>query len=183
MQPGQIALVTARDLGARGSRSQVGSAEPRGTPVERGAGGVGGRAVVVGTAGDAVGLTGRWSNVHTGLELPPCPGADGVAVAPPVGVERWEPHMLGAAYVSALDPGVRSRHGRHYTPDTLATELWAMTQRALGRRTPPAAPLPGLVRDPASGAGSLLIPALREHLTASLVRRPSRGSSSPGCRT
>lgn len=171
MQPDQIALVAARDLGARGSRTEVSGADPTACPSPAA------RAVLAAVPlwwahrAQAVGLSGRWTNVYDALDLPPHPWTDDVDPGLPDGLERWGPHELGAAYVAALDSAVRSRHGRHYTPELLATELWAMTRRTLGRRKPQAEPLPGLVRDPASGAGSLLIPAVREHLTASLVRR------------
>lgn len=73
---------------------------------------------------------------------------------------------VGAAYVDALSGAIRARHGRHYTPSPLAERLWAMARAALGHgRTP--RPLDGRVRDPACGAGALLLPVLREHLAAS----------------
>lgn len=71
---------------------------------------------------------------------------------------------LGMLYVSQLDPRERAQHGRHYTSKVLAENLWAMTKRALGWKRPQA--LSGLVRDPACGAGALLLPILREHLGA-----------------
>jgi adenine-specific DNA-methyltransferase len=66
--------------------------------------------------------------------------------------------------VAALPGEERSKHGRHYTPEPLAAELWAMTKRAMGWKRPQ--PLDGCVLDPACGAGALLLPVLREHLGA-----------------
>ncbi|MEV4293026.1 Eco57I restriction-modification methylase domain-containing protein [Nonomuraea bangladeshensis] len=74
--------------------------------------------------------------------------------------------QVGAAYVEALSPATRARHGRHYTPPELAYHLWSMARMSLGF-SPGRQVLPGLVRDPACGAGALLLPALREHLRAS----------------
>ncbi|MDM4764325.1 hypothetical protein QT381_15070 [Galbitalea sp. SE-J8] len=74
--------------------------------------------------------------------------------------------QVGAAYVESLASETRARHGRHYTPPELAAELWSMTKTALGMEQP-VMQLPGLVRDPACGAGALLLPVLREHLAAS----------------
>ncbi|MSW49349.1 MAG: hypothetical protein F2817_00485 [Actinobacteria bacterium] len=82
------------------------------------------------------------------------------------------PDEIGAAYAASLDPATRARHGRHYTPRHLAEHLWSMTRTALGHRAP-ARSLRGLVRDPACGAGVLLLPALREHLGA-IVRADAR---------
>jgi len=74
-------------------------------------------------------------------------------------------HALGRAYVEALDPEVRARHGRHYTPADLAARVWDSTRVALGLGVR-GQRLPGLVRDPAAGGGALLIPPLREHINA-----------------
>jgi adenine-specific DNA-methyltransferase len=70
--------------------------------------------------------------------------------------------QVGQAYVSALSNEERSKNGRHYTPERLAAELWAMAKRAMGWKRPQ--PLSGRVLDPACGAGALLLPVLREHL-------------------
>ncbi|HWT93460.1 MAG TPA: Eco57I restriction-modification methylase domain-containing protein [Solirubrobacteraceae bacterium] len=82
------------------------------------------------------------------------------------------PEEIGIAYVGALDPSVRARHGRHYTPSNLAVRLWTMMRGALGHVRGKAGPLSGLVRDPACGGGALLLPALREHLHASAHADP-----------
>lgn len=173
VQPEMVAF-TARDLGARGSRGEVSDADPGSWPSAAA------RAVLSAAApwwkarAEGAGLTGRWLDVHqavaqpapawlilTGADLPDRFGD----------VARWDAHELGQAYVGALDPGVRARHGRHYTPQDLADELWAMTRRQLGCKTPAAVALDGLVRDPASGTGALVLPALREHLAASINSR------------
>lgn len=66
----------------------------------------------------------------------------------------------------------RSEHGRHYTPRDLAERLWAMAREGL-KFGVDARPLPGLIRDPAVGAGALLIPVIREHLKASEAVDPA----------
>lgn len=161
--------VVARDLGPRGSHAAVAGSDPSGDLPEPA------RRVLAAVPewwaarAAGAGLSGRWLDVTHALEL----------AAPPVGLEGIEPdpainvqmtaHDLGGAYVAALSPQVRARHGRHYTPAGLAEELWAMTRRGLGLRRGVAERLPGLIRDPACGAGALLLPVLREHLAA--VRR------------
>ncbi|MBW5250112.1 SAM-dependent DNA methyltransferase [Streptomyces sp. P01-B04] len=80
---------------------------------------------------------------------------------------------MGATYVEALSPATRSRHGRHYTPPELASHLWALARKSLGM-SPRKQLLPGLVRDPACGAGALLLPPLREHLRASHEADPAK---------
>ncbi|HSV64665.1 MAG TPA: Eco57I restriction-modification methylase domain-containing protein [Mycobacteriales bacterium] len=156
--------VLARPLGARGSRADVGGPDPTGEP------GAAAAAVLAAVPGwwharaRAVGLTGRWLEVTQALDAVPPPGvlAGGPGTRPVVGASG---HELGAAYLTALTPQVRARHGRHYTPPLLAEHLWHMVRRSLGWACP-ARPLPGLVRDPACGAGALLLPALREQLAA-----------------
>ncbi|WP_374538018.1 Eco57I restriction-modification methylase domain-containing protein [Micromonospora aurantiaca (nom. illeg.)] len=153
-----------RPLGSRGSRIDVTDSDPTGlTPTAA--------AVLAAipawwrAQALAAGLDGRWLDV-----------AEAVKASPPVDVPRdspltgsWgslAPEQVGAAYVEALSAAVRARHGRHYTPPALAAHLWALVRKALD--LPPASQiLPGLVRDPACGAGALLLPALREHLRAS----------------
>jgi len=111
------------------------------------------------------GLSGKWLDVAEAIDsLPPAP----IPSLPPL-EEKWGPltaEEVGQAYVSALAPATRARHGRHYTPWHLADQLWGMTRAALGHGRSQQA-LSGLVRDPACGAGALLLPALREHLHAS----------------
>ncbi len=108
------------------------------------------------------GLPDEWFDLGSALEArPPAP-------LPPfesrtLAYDAWE---LGSLYVSSLDSADRSEHGRHYTPRDLAELLWSMTRTALGFGVDDHA-LPGLVRDPAVGAGALLVPVIREHLRAS----------------
>jgi len=70
------------------------------------------------------------------------------------------PEQLGDAYVTALEPSLRSHTGRHNTPPVLATALWEQAQATAGGR------VDGLVFDPACGAGALLLPPLRSWLRA-----------------
>jgi adenine-specific DNA-methyltransferase len=74
--------------------------------------------------------------------------------------------------VESLDARERSTHGRHYTPKNLSAQLWLMARKALGFGVDPR-PLPGLIRDPACGAGALLVPVLREHLEATSHSDPT----------
>jgi adenine-specific DNA-methyltransferase len=112
---------------------------------------------IAGTAG----LKGRWLEVHEAIEdFAPAPHVSEPAdLAGLTGVE------VGARYADALPAGLRARHGRHYTPATLAQHLWTMARLALGQRRRDL-PLPGLVSDPACGGGALLLPPLRQHLNA-----------------
>lgn len=151
----------ARSLGARGSRAPVGHDDPAGDP------GDGARAILAGLpewwerAAHLAGLSGPWLEVEEAI--------DGLAPAPaapePADLSSLTGFEVGARYIAALSAGVRSRHGRHYTPDSLAERLWTMARLALGQRRP-GLPLPGLVRDPACGGGALLLPPLRQHLSA-----------------
>jgi adenine-specific DNA-methyltransferase len=154
-------VLFARSLGARGSRSPVGHDDPAGDP------GDAARAVLAGVpqwwadVAGAAGLSGQWLVPDEAIEgLAPAPSSD--APADLSGLTGFD---VGALYVAALSAGVRSRHGRHYTPVMLAEHLWTMTRLALGHRRP-GLPLPGLVRDPACGGGALLLPPLRQHLGA-----------------
>lgn len=120
---------------------------------------------------EAAGLSGEWLDVTTAISaVPPVNLPDD----PPLG-ESWgamTAEQVGATYVAALNPADRARHGRHYTPSELAHHLWQLARSGLGF-SPGSQPLPGLVRDPASGAGALLLPPLREHLHASYDVDPS----------
>lgn len=110
---------------------------------------------------EAAGLSGPWLDVQCAVSAdPPKSSLSAACVATLNGTAE----EVGQAYVSAL-PGVeRSKHGRHYTPQPLAGELWAMTKRAMGWKRPRS--LTGRVMDPACGAGALLLPVLRDHLGA-----------------
>jgi adenine-specific DNA-methyltransferase len=112
-------------------------------------------------AAEAVGLSGPWLSPEHAVEgLAPAPHA-----AQPADLRDLTSAEVGATYVAALSAGIRARHGRHYTPAPLADHLWTITRLALGQRLP-GLPLPGLIRDPACGGGALLLPALRQHLSA-----------------
>ncbi|MSW52151.1 MAG: N-6 DNA methylase, partial [Actinobacteria bacterium] len=160
------APLAARDLGARGSRGPVGDADP---------------AASLGPASLAVlasipawwearaitaGLSGTWLDIEHALQLELPAGIRALRPDPAITVDTL-PDEIGAAYAASLDPSTRARHGRHYTPLALAEHLWSMTRTALGHGAPYRA-LRGLVRDPACGAGVLLLPALREHLGATV---------------
>lgn len=155
----------ARDLGSRGSRTDVASADPAGelTPTAT--------AILAAipswwtAQAAAAGLSGAWLDVRQAVDVQALvnSGAD-TALDSSWGALSAE--GVGQAYVSALAPATRARHGRHFTPPRLAERLWAMSRTALGHQRKPKA-LSGLVRDPACGAGALLLPVLREHLAAS----------------
>jgi adenine-specific DNA-methyltransferase len=156
----------ARDLGPRGSRAEVANADPAaGLPSAA-------RQVLAAVPlwwaarAEARGLSGRWLDVNQALELEPPDGLDTSVALDSSATLALTGYDLGAAYVAALSPQVRARHGRHYTPELMAKELWAITSRALGLGCGVAQPLPGLIRDPACGAGALLLPALDAHLAA-----------------
>lgn len=156
-------LVPARDPGARGSRNARGKAAPLMSPAT----------VLAGVPewwaqrANAAGLSGKWLDVSQAVDAAlPEEVASPFDVPEQVGTAE----QLGERYVASLGTKDRSDHGRHYTPQPLAAELWAMTKRALGWKRP--RPLPGLVRDPACGAGALLLPVLRDHLGASARTDP-----------
>ncbi|GAA1836275.1 N-6 DNA methylase [Nocardioides hankookensis] len=159
-------VLAARELGARGSRATVGSADPAAELTATAAAVLAAIPAWWAARAAEAGLEGRWLDVHSAVDTtPPLELAE---EHPPL-EPSWGPlsaEELGAAYVAALDPGVRARHGRHYTPGELARQLWEMARTALGHRHYGHA-LEGLVRDPACGAGALLLPPLREHLSAS----------------
>jgi adenine-specific DNA-methyltransferase len=153
-----------RELGPRGSRNEIAGPDPAAElPYQA-------RQVLAAVPdwwrhrAVAAGLDGKWLSVDYALSLPPPAATEDVAPSPDVSADMSS-EELGNAYLSALSAQVRARHGRHYTPLALATELWSMTRRALGHRAA-ARQLDGLVRDPACGAGALLLPPLREHIAA-----------------
>jgi len=110
----------------------------------------------------AVGLSGQWLDVSFAVQAP-LPACIETAAPDASITTTTDGFKIGQAYVSALLPQVRARHGRHYTPGDLSRHLWAMTRRALGHKVG-SRRLTGMVRDPACGAGALLLPAVREHL-------------------
>lgn len=164
-------VLAARELGARGSRSTVGSADPAAELTPTAAAVLAAVPAWWSARASAVGLSGAWLDVHSAVSAePPLElGEEAPPLEPSWGPLR--PDELGSAYVAALDPGVRARHGRHYTPNALATQLWEMARAGLGRRHY-GMELTGLVRDPACGSGALLLPPLREHLAASVATDP-----------
>jgi adenine-specific DNA-methyltransferase len=117
---------------------------------------------------EQVGLSGEWLDVEYAIDadLPLDLQADSAELGP------LSAHELGLAYVETLSAISRSEHGRHYTPAPLAEQLWRQARAALGWNSEDHV-LPGLVRDPACGAGALLLPPLREHLRASSDTDPS----------
>jgi adenine-specific DNA-methyltransferase len=167
-----VATGPARDLGARGSRGEVGSDDPAGALPPAALAVL--SAVPEWWAARAIeaGLDGAWLDVTASVraESPMLPPA-GLHGAPATDTSLTGAE-LGGAYVSSLSSAVRARHGRHYTPPELAEQLWTMTRRAL-RLPPTATRLPGLVRDRACGAGALLLPPLREHVVASVRTDPA----------
>lgn len=159
------ALNIARPLGPRGSRSAVGSADPAAELTTAAVAVLAAIPAWWSARASSIGLTGDWLNVLWAVDAsPPLTLGEG----PPFGTEwrQLTAEQVGAAYVSSLNEGTRARHGRHYTPVELASELWSMTKRSLGLKKP-VEQLPGLVRDPACGAAALLLPIIREHLAAS----------------
>lgn len=168
--PANITQLLARPLGPRGSRAMVGSADPAAelTPVAA--------AVLAAipawwsVRATRAGLADEWTDVHFAVDVtPPLVLGETPPLEPDWALLTAE--QVGAAYVESLASETRARHGRHYTPHELAGELWSMTKFALGMKQP-VMQLPGLVRDPACGAGALLLPALREHLAASAAIDP-----------
>ncbi len=151
----------ARDLGPRGSRAPLGHADPAGDP------GAGAREILAAIPrwwaelADIYGLSDRWLSPERAFDgLPAAPAIDGADLAGTL------PEDLGALYSGALSDETRSRHGRHYTPPDLARALWASATGSSAGPRNHCVPLPGLVRDPACGAGALLLPPLRQHLAS-----------------
>ncbi len=169
---------TERPLGSRGSRVEVSDSRP----AELTAAATSVLAAVPAwwrAQAAAAGLSRQWLNVEDAVQAPipvaVSPDAALTAQAVTARPESWgslTPEQVGAAYVEALTPATRSRHGRHYTPPVLAAHLWSLTRKSLDL-SPANQRLSGLVLDPACGAGALLLPALREHLRASYAVDPA----------
>ncbi len=155
----------ARQLGARGSRLALGDGDPATTCSPEVAAVLAAIPAWWAARAHTAGLTGEWLDVEAAINTT-APVAVPATSRSEAITDATTPHEVGACYTAALTPGVRSRHGRHYTPADLAEHMWAMTRRALGFKQSRRA-LPGLVLDPAAGAGALLLPVLREHLTGS----------------
>lgn len=171
MPPTAMQLRLARELGARGSREPISGADPAGPITPAVADVLAAVPAWWERRARACGLTGRWLDVAEAIDAPLPAEADALSEAAKV-LEQATADELGSAYVLALDASVRARHGRHYTPPDLAAQLWRMTRTALGHVRGKPAPLTGLIRDPACGAGALLLPPLREHLQASAHADP-----------
>jgi adenine-specific DNA-methyltransferase len=153
--------VLARLPGPRGSRAPIGHGDPAQDPGDRPRGIMFGLGRWWRDIAERCGLDGQW--------LVPEEAIDGLRAAPHSDVSSvlkdLSAEEVGARYSGSLEPGFRSRHGRHYTPANLAQELWSLTKGTLGQgQSGPL--LPGLVCDPACGAGALLLPPLRQHLAA-----------------
>jgi adenine-specific DNA-methyltransferase len=162
--------VMARELGARGSRSAVATADPTAGLNLAASEVLAAVPAWWAARAEAVGLGGPWADVAWAVEAEMPPVMDGAVPRPEL--MNLSGGDLGRAYVGALEAAVRSRHGRHYTPGDLAEQLWRLTRAGLGvgRRSEP---VPGLVRDPAAGGGALLIPVVREHLAATVRANPA----------
>ncbi|WDF35202.1 Eco57I restriction-modification methylase domain-containing protein (plasmid) [Arthrobacter agilis] len=119
-----------------------------------------------------VGLSGRWLDVRVSLAAQPPTGLPHLDPTPAVGASTT-PEDLGLLYVSSLPGEERSKAGKHYTPSLLASRLWDMARQGLGFTRGRDQRLKGLVRDPACGAGALLVPPLREHLRAAAHDDPT----------
>jgi adenine-specific DNA-methyltransferase len=111
---------------------------------------------------ERAGLPEQWSHLDGALEVRPPSDLPSASLSS----HPYSAFELGETYVNSLDPESRRENGRHYTPADLAEHLWGMLRKALRFGVDDRA-LPGLLRDPAVGAGALLVPAIREHLRAS----------------
>lgn len=118
------------------------------------------------------GLEGRWLDVRYGVRAQPPGEIPFVEPAAAVGTVTTH-EELGLLYVSSLPTEERSKSGKHYTPSLLAGRLWDMAREGLGLPRGRDKRLSGLVRDPACGAGALLLPPLREHLRAAVNDDPT----------
>ncbi|GAB3470022.1 N-6 DNA methylase [Kineococcus endophyticus] len=159
------ARVTTAPVNNRTARVVLGSVDPAGPLAPRAA------VILAAVPGwwreraQAAGLDGQWLDVMTAVEGPITAEVADLADVPDPTINDLDGYGLGGAYVGALTPTVRSRHGRHYTPQHLAEQLWQMTRRSLGA-TAKSRMLSGLVRDPACGAGALLLPVVQEQVRA-----------------
>jgi adenine-specific DNA-methyltransferase len=70
--------------------------------------------------------------------------------------DALSPYQLGSLYTDGLRAKSRASHGRHYTPELLAEELWTQLRAADASLA-----AEGQVHDIAAGAGALLVPQLR----------------------
>lgn len=121
---------------------------------------------------EQAGLSGRWADVTEALEAQPPVSLSGVSPLQSIDASTTG-EMLGTMYVGSLPSAERSQDGKHYTPSVLSERLWQMARAALGYTRGRDKRLTGLVRDPACGAGALLLPPLREHLRAATRDDPA----------
>lgn len=164
--------LSSRPLGSRGSRRVVSSAEAAAELSPTASAVLSALPAWWSARAERAGLTGRWLDVTYAVEAEPPFSMSSL----PQLEDEWGPlsgEDVGRAYVEALSSATRSRHGRHYTPQDLSQYLWQNARLAFGISGEKAQPLPGLVRDPACGAGALLLPALREHLRATTDVNPA----------
>ncbi|WJY64680.1 Eco57I restriction-modification methylase (plasmid) [Corynebacterium atrinae] len=162
---------SVRPLGSRGSRRVVSSAESAADLSPTASAVLAALPAWWSARAERAGLSGAWLDVTYAVEAEPPFSMTSL----PQLEDEWGPlsgEEVGEAYVGALSSAIRSRHGRHYTPQELSSHLWAQVRRARGFNHPKAQPLDGLVRDPACGAGALLLPVLREHLRATTDINP-----------
>lgn len=118
------------------------------------------------------GLNSPWTDVTYALKAQPPFPLPTVPRMAEIG-DSTSSEQLGLLYVESLAGAERAKEGKHYTPAILAERLWEMTRSALGHPRGKDKRLPGLVRDPACGAGALLLPPLREHLRAAYKDNPA----------
>lgn len=164
-------LLDDRPLGARGSRRVIGSAEASSELSPTASAVLAALPSWWSARAEGVGLTDQWLDVTRAVDAEP---PFSMSELPQL-EEEWgalSGEEVGQAYVEALSAATRSRHGRHYTPVELSSQLWSQARTAIGLSGITPKPLPGLVRDPACGGGALLLPALREHLRATTAVSP-----------
>ena len=155
----------AAPLNSRSTRTVLGTLDPAGPLAAQAA------AVLSAVPGwwreraQAAGLTGDWLDVTAAIDAPVPVEVASLADVPSSAVSGLDGYQLGAAYVAGLSAAIRSRHGRHYTPELLASQLWQMTRRSLGAKSRSRL-LTGLTRDPACGSGALLLPVVQEQVRA-----------------
>ena len=111
----------------------------------------------------AAGLSGACLDVERAIAAEPPSVVEWSRLQPRMELLDTTPEQLGEAYVTALEPAIRSHTGRHYTPPALAAALWEQARATAGGQ------IDGLVFDPACGAGALLLPPLRSWLSCDVA--------------
>lgn len=162
-----VPLNLARELGPRGSREPISSADPAGPATLPVAAVLAALPAWWAHRAQVAGLAGRWLELENALEAePPWSRPDPPASSDELVLATAE--EMGEAYVAALDPSVRARHGRHYTPSGLSAHLWQMMRR------------------PAAGACSREARAAPRACAGSRVWRwlapPAPAAGAPSCR-